>query len=243
MIFADPPFNISHGYKGFDDNLSENQYFDFTDAWINACWSKLKPGGAMILHGSPTVANTMFVSLFASQISYCIETELIWSYNFGQCQFGNFIQTHCRSIVVRKPGEPRKWYVENVLTESKRLLMGDKRCEESRYKGYIPFGTVWGLDDVDGVIVEPVTAQPNWGRVQGNNKERRHGHPNQLPERYVERIIQAYTEPNDLIFDPFLGSGTTIVVAKHLNRNCIGTDISEWNCESIKSRLNEGAKL
>jgi DNA modification methylase len=242
LIFADPPFNIDHGYIGFEDLVGEDDYFKFTKAWLYACWQRLKPGAAMVVHGSPKVCRLFEVCLFNLSLDEKIETELIWSYNFGQCQFANFIQTHCRALVLRKPG-PRKWYVFDVLTESKRLLMGDKRVETSRYKGYVPYGTVWGLNDVDGVIVEPVTGQPNWGRVQGNNPERRHGHPNQLPERYLERIIKAYTEKGDLVFDPFGGSGTTIAVAKHLSRNCVTTDVSEWNCKSIKTRINEGVKL
>lgn len=153
----------------------------------------------------------------------------------------NFIQTHCRATVVRKPGE-KKWNVESVLTESKRLLMGDKRVQTSRYKGYVPFGTVWGVDSIDGMVVEPITGELNWGRIQGNNKERRHGHPNQLPERYMERAINAYSSDSDLLFDGFGGSGTTITVAKALNRHCITTDISDSNCKSILERLEEGSK-
>lgn len=241
LMFADPPFNIGHGYQGFDDRLSPAEYMQFTKRWIMAYWGKLKPGGAMVLHGSPKVARLITCVLFQQALEEYIETEIVWAYNFGQCQFTNFIQTHCRATVVRKPGK-RKWYVDNVLTESKRLLMGDKRVSKSKYGGYIPFGTVWGVDSIDGMVVEPSTGELNWGRVQGNNSERREGHPNQLPERYLERVIKAYSQPGDILFDGFGGSGTTIAVAKELDRSCITTDVSEWNCKSIDARLLEGTK-
>lgn len=240
MLFADPPFNIGHDYTGYNDNIPENVYRNWSKEWITAYWNKLAPGGVMFLHGSPKIARLINYCLFCLDAEKYVESEIVWAYNFGQCTFTNFIPTHCRATVVRKPG-PRKWYVDEVLTESKRLLMGDPRVATSKYGGYIPFGTVWGVDSLDGIVVEPSTGELNWGRVQGNNRERRHGHPNQLPERYLERAIKAYTQPGDLIFDGFGGSGTTITVAKSLNRSCITTDVSEWNCESIKSRLISGA--
>jgi DNA modification methylase len=77
--------------------------------------------------------------------------------------------------------------------------------------------------------------------VQGNNAERRQGHPNQLPEVYLQRLILAYTNPGDRILDPFGGSGTTAVVADALGRDCVTCDVSEHNVASIRDRLQKGA--
>ena len=240
FAFADPPFNIGQKYNGFKDNLPTMEYRQFTLEWIWYLWQRMKPGAAMVLHGSVECSREIIRVLQNLEIDTCIETELVWAYNFGQCRFDNFIQTHCRAIVVRRPGLPnqRKFYVENVLTESVRLRMGDKRVLESEFKGKVPFGTVWGMDTDDNqVVTEPLEGLPNWGRVQGNNLERRKGHPNQLPEKYVERCLLAYSNIGDCCFDPFGGSGTTAIVCRKLNRHCITTDVSEWNCESIKSSL------
>ena len=92
-------------------------------------------------------------------------------------------------------------------------------------------GTVWGIPS-DG---------PNWGRIQGNNSERRGDHPNQLPEAYLERLIRAYTNEGDRILDPFAGSGTTAVVSKALGRHCVTIDISPSTCRSVRERLQLGA--
>ena len=237
LIIADPPFNIGQDYAGFNDRMKSSDYAVFTYNWIRECYVKLKPGAAMVLHGSTEVSRLISFALFNLGLDDLIEQEIVWAYNFGQCNFSRFIETHCRAIVVRKPGGERKWNVESVMTPSKRLLMGDKRVEKSKYKGMIPFGTVWGVKSEDVVPFEPMEGEPNWGRVQGNNKERRKGHPNQLPERYMERAILAYSDEGDTVFDPFGGAGTTITVAKKLGRNGVTTDISEWNCESIKQRL------
>jgi site-specific DNA-methyltransferase (adenine-specific) len=79
-----------------------------------------------------------------------------------------------------------------------------------------------------------------WGRVQGNNKERRGYHDNQLPEVYLERVIRACSNEGDLVLDPFLGSGTTGVVALALKRNFIGTEFSEENAKSACERIKIG---
>ncbi len=77
--------------------------------------------------------------------------------------------------------------------------------------------------------------------MQGNIKERQPGHPNQLPEVYLERLIRAYTNPGDLVLDPFVGSGTTLVVAEALDRKSIGIDVSLSNIDSAYERLQKGS--
>jgi site-specific DNA-methyltransferase (adenine-specific) len=79
-----------------------------------------------------------------------------------------------------------------------------------------------------------------WGRVQGNNTERRGYHDNQLPEVYLERVIRATSNEGDLVIDPFLGSGTTGVIAHALKRRFIGTEFSEDNAKSAFERMKAG---
>ena len=62
-------------------------------------------------------------------------------------------------------------------------------------------------------------------------------HPTQKPEKLVAKIILASSKPNDVVFDPFLGSGTTSVVAKKLGRKYVGIDIDELYCCLAEKRL------
>jgi len=78
------------------------------------------------------------------------------------------------------------------------------------------------------------------GRIQGNNKERRHYHDNQLPERYLERVVACSSNPGDLVLDPFLGSGTTGVIAHAMERNFIGTEFSKQNARNAAERIKAG---
>lgn len=236
LIIADPPFNIGQQYANYIDDIENLEYEEFLRQWIWLCWGKLNEGSAMICHGSNKVARQMTIAIEALGLSQNIEQELSWAYQFGQCTYKRFIETNCRAIVVRKPGE-RKWNVENVLTPSKRMRMGDPRIETAKFQGLIPYGTVWGVQESDLIPLEPLEAEPFWGRVQGNNKERWPHSPNQLPLVYVERLIGAYSNPGDLVYDPFGGSGTTVVAAKRLKRNCITTEIDSETCKQMELRL------
>jgi site-specific DNA-methyltransferase (adenine-specific) len=134
-------------------------------------------------------------------------------------------------VFARAPGR-HTWNPDAVLVPSDRLTRyADPRTARSRTPGRrVPFD-VWGLPD-DG---------PHWGRVQGNNRERRAGHPNQLPEVYLERLVRAYTNPGDLVLDPFAGSGTTLVVARALGRPAVGIDVSAAAVGSAWQRVCAGS--
>jgi hypothetical protein len=79
-----------------------------------------------------------------------------------------------------------------------------------------------------------------WGRIQGNNKERRSCHENQIPEIYMERIIRACSDEGNLILDPFLGSGTTCTVSRALGRRSIGIEYSKTIAKSAFERIKTG---
>src|SRR5205807_6818410 len=83
-------------------------------------------------------------------------------------------------------------------------------------------------------------------RVAGTFKERAGWHGCQMPEQLLGRIIKACSNPQDLVLDPFAGSGTTLAVAKKLGRRWIGFEISKNYCAQIEARLetvHEGQPL
>ncbi len=68
-------------------------------------------------------------------------------------------------------------------------------------------------------------------------KERERFHPTQKPVELFSYILRDYTKEGDLIFDPYLGSGTTAVACKELNRNYIGIEISQKYCDIAEKRI------
>ena len=137
---------------------------------------------------------------------------------------------HCHCLLFAKD-QQYTWNPDSVLVQSdRRTKYNDKRVHETERGGTrVPF-TVWGIPS-DGEY---------WGRVQGTNKERWRNHPNQLPIRYLQRLLFAYTNAGDSVLDPFCGSGTTGLVCKHENRRFVGIDVSGHNVQSAIQRINEG---
>ena len=80
------------------------------------------------------------------------------------------------------------------------------------------------------------------GLIQEHDRETR-CHPTQKPRELISWIINKTSEPNQTILDPFMGSGTTLVAAKMLNRKAIGIEIEEKYCEIAVKRLAQSAMV
>jgi DNA modification methylase len=74
--------------------------------------------------------------------------------------------------------------------------------------------------------------------VCGTFRERT-GHPCQMPEAVLERIIRVATNPGSLVIDPFAGSGTTLAVAKKLGRKFLGVELSDVYADGVRKRLQQ----
>src|SRR5262249_34279807 len=124
--------------------------------------------------------------------------------------------------------ENRIWNPKAVLEPSDRAAVyDDPRTRKTKQPGRrVPLDVWYG---------------PLWGRIQGNNKERRKNHQNQIPEGYLERVIRACSNEEDLVLDPFLGSGTTCTVARALGRRSLGIEYSKRNALSAFERIQAGS--
>jgi len=226
LVFADPPFNIGHPYKGFQDRKPRCEFENFTLEWVGCAWYATK--GVLCLYGPDDLA-TLY--MHAERVLGLHRIAWVnWHYNFGQCRRTNWIDSRTHCLIYAKDPENYTWNPESVLVPSMRVKYGDKRIKDSPRGGSRVPGCVWGIPS-DG---------PHWGRVTGNSKERWKNHPNQLPIRFLRRLILAYTNPGDWVCDPFTGSGTTGLVANRENRRFTGFDISLENVESARERIKNG---
>ena len=247
LIFCDPPFNINQKYQDYSDSMSEAEYMEFTMNWVTSCWRLCR--GILVLHFPPK-----FSRLFTSATEPFWEHQIasvVWHYRFGQCRREAWIDSYCNCWIFARDPKNHTWNPDDVEVDSDRVRYKDKRVNLTAQGGKRVPGTVWGVNGEGYDWILPPELQegyqaippdgPNWGRVQGNNHERRPGHPNQLPEVYMARLIYAYTNPGDRVLDPFGGSGTTATVANTLRRHAVTIDISQANCHSIKERIKKGA--
>lgn len=237
LVFADPPFNWARAYDRWHDKMPEAEYLDFTYAWIDACIDGLRPGGALWINIPDDWAAEIVVrckrhpdpARRLEMINWCI-----WHYRFGQNTTSRFINSKVHALYFVKPAgkgdRPRTWNAEPILELSDRAaIYADPRTESKRdgmpARHRVPMDVWYGQ---------------YWGRIQGNNKERRHYHDNQLPEVYLERVILACSNEGDTVLDPFTGSGTTAVVAREHQRHYIGTEYSAENARLAAERIAAG---
>ncbi len=241
LVFADPPFNWSRAYDQWDDSMPEAEYVAFTEDWIRRCYDGLRAGGAMWINIPDDWAAEIVVyckrTLGMKMVNWCV-----WHYRFGQNTKGRFINSKVHALYFVKPGNrgskasgkgsgaERTWNAEPILeTSDRRAIYGDPRTESKR--DGMPAGLRVPMDVWYGEY---------WGRVQGNNKERRGYHDNQLPEVYLERVILSCSNPGDVVLDPFTGSGTTGVVAREHGRLFVGTEFSDENALRAAERIEAG---
>lgn len=243
LIFADPPFNWGRAYDKWDDRMREEEYLAFTYDWLDLCALGLRPGGSLWVNIPDTWAAEIVCYLKGRGVidpraggpgkpacALKMQNWCVWHYRFGQNSTERFINSKVHALYFIKEGGTHTWNALDVLEVSDRAaIYGDPRTQSK--KDGMPAGKRVPMDVWYGQF---------WGRVQGNSKERRHYHDNQLPEVYLERVVRACSNPGDLVVDPFLGSGTTGVIAHALNRNFIGCEFSPENAARAVERIASG---
>jgi site-specific DNA-methyltransferase (adenine-specific) len=217
LIFADPPFNIGYKYDVYEDRRAYDEYRDWTRDWMEACAQVLHPEGSFwVAIGDEYAAEVRLIA--AKELGLHPRNWVIWHYTFGQNTKSKFARSHTHLFYFVK--DQRKFTfndaVVRVLSDRQKEY-GDRRANVA---GKVP-------DDV----------WTEFPRVCGTFGEREGWHPCQMPEMILARIVRACSDPGDLVFDPFAGSGTTLVVAKKLNRHYFGTDISKDYVQEIEQRL------
>lgn len=226
LVFLDPPFNIGEPYDGCEDSWTPTEYRVMLWNWLTAATTTLKPNGSLWLN-LPDEHVATAVTHCIDELGWKLENWCIWHYRFGQHQPNRFIKSKSHAIWLSCNGSPIV-NPEAALVPSLRMSQyNDPRIYDSARSGMRMELDVWGFDKF-------------WGRVQGNNTERRYGHPNQLPELYLKRVIGVSSNPGDLVVDPFAGSGTAAVVANAMGRRCVTGDISKRSAQSTLRRLKEG---
>jgi site-specific DNA-methyltransferase (adenine-specific) len=238
LAFADPPFNIGYKYDVYEDKLKADEYLDWTRKWGAALVKTLKPTGTFWLAIGDDFAAELKL-IFQRELGLCCRSWVIWYYTFGvNCKF-KFSRSHTHLFHFVKDPRDFTFNTESIRVPSARqLVYGDARAHS---KGRLPDDT-WILrpQDIPDSFAED---EDVWyiPRVCGTFKERAGWHGCQMPEQLLGRIIKACSNERETVLDPFGGSGTTLVVAKKLNRRFIGFELSKNYAKQIQHRL-DGAK-
>jgi adenine-specific DNA-methyltransferase len=163
--------------------------------------------------------------LLWDKIPFFLNQEIVWNYGAGvACK--NYLSPRNEKIL---------WYVkdqENYTFNLDAIRDPDVKYPNSKKNGKLRTNTL-GKNPSDVWQIAKVTSGANRSSAE------RTDHPAQFPEDLVERMILGFTNEEDVVLDPFFGSGTTGVVAMKNKRYCIGFELNSAYCEVAKQRIQQ----
>ncbi len=231
LVIADPPyFNVLVNESWDTAWHNESEYLDWTARWIEAAMQVLVPGGLLYCFGQVGKREHAMLHLMSQAAQrWAFHDLLIWDRAVGyKDRSDSWTPAYEMALVLRKEGAPplfnkdvvREPYDKKTIAQYAR----DKRYKDAearrRHLSKGKYATnLWRIPSLKGSSKEKV------------------GHPSQKPLALIERIVRACSAPGDLIVDPFLGSGTTAVVAQKLGRRWIGIEKDERFVAMARARL------
>ena len=235
LAFADPPFNIGYDYDTYDDRRSADDYLAWSKRWMGEIVRVLRPDGTFWLAIGDEYAAELKV-LATRELGLTCRSWVVWYYTFGVNCRQKFSRSHAHIFQFVRDPSSFTFNTDAIRVPSAReLVYGDRRADP---KGRLPDDT-W--------ILRPQDLPEGFGgdedtwyfpRVCGTFKERSGWHGCQMPEQLLGRIIRASSNPDDLVIDPFSGSGTTLAVASKLGRRYLGCELSPQYAARIRERLS-----
>ena len=219
LVLTDPPYFIGYdGGKGWDSQWrSEEQYLAWCEEWSKECARILKPNRMMIVFG--TLKTDLFLkyklNILNALPDMTSQNEIIWSYNWGGRSKANFARKHEYAWCYSK-GKQFLFNQDSVRIERKQKI--NIRTGEPFTNGTIPT-CVWEKNN------------------HTTSKEYCGWHPTQKPIEILSRMIQGYTNENDVVVDCFSGSGSTMIACQNTGRQFFGSEIDPDYFEKSLQRL------
>lgn len=227
LIFADPPYNIKKAE--WDNFESQELYIKWSIKWIKECSRILKDDGTLYVCGFSEI----LADLKHPSMKYFLSCRwLIWYYQNKANLGKDWGRSHESLLCLRKSknftmniDDVRIPYSNHTLKYPVHAQGKTSQYSKSSSQKYSWNPHPLGAKPKD-VIELPTTC---------NGMTEKTSHPTQKPEALLRKIILASSNPDDIVLDPFSGSGTTCVVSEQLNRKWIGCDMnSEYNEFAIK---------
>ncbi len=220
LIVTSPPYNVDIQYGAHDDQMSYGDYLAFTREWIAKCYALAKPEGRFCLNipldknkgGQQSVCAD--ITTIAKQIGWKYHSTIIWNeQNISRrTAWGSWLSASAPFVIA--PVE----VIVVLYKESWKKTSGSKKSDVTRDEFMAWTNGVWNFN--------------------GESKKRI-GHPAPFPIELPRRCIKLFTFVGDVVLDPFLGSGTTLVACAETGRQGIGLEIDANYCELAQKRLEK----
>ena len=214
LIITDPPYNIGWKYSS-KVNDRKKDYHSWCLEWAELCFRSLDNNGILCVINYPENNNILYTDLIRK--GYNFVQQLIWKYptNVGQSK-KKYTRSYRTILIFSKTKDykfnSRKQQYKNPT---------DKRIKERIAQGHLP--THYDVFDIN--------------MCKNVSKDKKNNGINQLPRELVKLLIKSYSNPKDIVLDPFVGNGTVMNIAEELDRVGYGIDINDYNKPEVNSCL------
>ena len=224
LIVTDPPYTIAKDFGKGKVSTNKSKFKEWCKEWIDECHRLLKQNGSIYICIN-WEASSIIEELLEKK--FIIRNRITWKRDKGRGAKKNW-KNNMEDIWYATKSDDYTFNLENVMIEKEVIApYVDKDGNPKDWK------------EIDGKKIRMTHPSNIWTDMtvpfwsMPENTE----HPTQKPEKLIERIILASSNEKDLVFDPFMGSGTTAIVAKKLNRNYLGFEIEKKFYTLIQKRL------
>lgn len=223
MVYGDPDYNVGINYSGAKYKQKWDDYIEWYIKLAKESMRVLKQDGNLFMMNYPK-QNAHLRVRYLDDNAYNVE-DYVWVYNTNVGHSPKRLTTAHRSILHATKMKDNKFYKDNIALPYQNLK--DKRIIErikNGHKGRMPYS--WFYFD----LVKNVSKDKTF-------------HACQIPLPLVEMLIKSSTMENDNVFILFGGSGSEIMLCKHLKRNFISCELQKDYYAMIKDRLNNGGVI
>ena len=222
LVITDPPFAInfrakkanynrkqSHVLEGYNEISAEN-YYDFTLEWMSQVHRILKESGSMYLFSGWNDLKEILMAI--DDVGFHLVNHIIWKYQFGVVTKNKYVTSHYHCLYVCKNEKKRNFFPFKRFSKN-------AKSEDGHSLHYQDKEDVWEIK------------REYW---TGDTKT-----PTKLPAEIIEKILFYSSKKNDIVFDPFLGSGQVAVVSKIHERRFCGFEVVKDYYKLAKKRLDK----
>lgn len=224
LLIVDPPYNLDKDFNGNKfKKTTDDVYEEYTETWVKQVLPLLKNNATIYVccdwQSSPSIGRVL-------KKYFNIQNRITWQREKGRGALSNW-KNGMEDIWFATVSKQYTFNVEDVKIRRKVIapykINGKPKDWEETKDGN--FRNTYPSNFWDDISI------PYWSMPENT------AHPTQKPEKLLAKLILASSNENDVIFDPFLGSGSTSVTAKKLNRNYVGVEQNEQFCVWAEKRL------
>lgn len=236
LVYLDPPAYGPYAEKA-SHACSEAEYLKYMKQVLISSRSLLSGAGTLVVHLCSGSHARLRLLLEEVMDQKNFVNEVIWQYKPSGRSSKCFSKAYDILLIYKKRS---KQYINLAEVAG---LRGAARTNHWR-KIIDETGRVGYTINIKGKVVsvyegDPIYLSDVWNDIErlGNRNPEKTGYPDQKPEALLSRLIKAFTQPNDIVLDPFMGSGTSAVAALRLGRRFIGIDSSPTAMNVTRQRL------